>query len=131
MSWKESHIYIHVSSLITITVVSFCRLVQSPSRTTLELKEVFFFVGNSHKSLASILNPWFSLLMCYLNTYRAILCVPIYAQGRGGQNPVLCTSVYREGTKQSWLHKDQAESCVSKHQKKVGFKTYFVAVSPF
>lgn len=40
----------------------------------------------------------------------------------------------REGTKQSLLRKDQAESCVSKHQKKGGyqvFKTYFVAVSPF
>lgn len=76
----------------------------------------------------------FTSHICYLNTYSAILCVPIHAQGRAGQSPVLCTCVQREGTKQSLLHKDQAVSCISKPQKKVGYKvlkTYFVAVSPF
>lgn len=74
VSWKENHIYIHLSSLLTTPVRSFCRLVQSPSRTTLVFK-VGIFVENSHKSLDSILNPWFSLLMYVILTHTLPFCV--------------------------------------------------------
>lgn len=100
---RESHIYIHPSSVFYSSQLLFATLAgyySYPQEPPLSSKCFFGEQVLSHKSLDTILSPCFFTsnvwTMLFKTQYSAILCIPIRAQGRGWQKAVLCTFVQRE-----------------------------------
>lgn len=131
---KESHIYIHLSS-------NSWGYWSHPQEQHLSSRWFFGEQVLSHKSLDTILSPWFLLLMheqCY-SEHSTLRFQYVHKEEVGKKQS--CALLCREKrVKQSFLHSDRSESRVLTYQtfwtrlkKKVAYKVfrmYFVAVSP-